>query len=95
MRTRTLCGVLLMCMAGLWRGHAEVKSALFHSHALPCAAHLLTLASTPAQLYGPAHEQLSLPAILPRHATLTGLPSFQYLRTRLHLPFRALVPGRT
>ena len=29
MRTRTLCGVLLMCMAVTWRGLSAVKGALF------------------------------------------------------------------
>ena len=35
MRMRTLCGVLLMCMAGLRRGHARVKSALSIVSQLP------------------------------------------------------------
>ena len=35
----------------------------------------------------PAHEQFQLPAILPRHATIPGSPSSQYLATGLLLVF--------
>ena len=59
MRTRTLCGVLLMCMAVTRRGHGAVKGALCIARNIPRSASL-DGASAPARPSGPAHEQLRL-----------------------------------
>ena len=53
MRTRTLCRVRLMCMAGHWRGRSAVKGALGNVPQYPLAARPLTAPHTPARPYGP------------------------------------------